>query len=237
MPRAIGFLRFLAGCVVLLTGSSAMAEKAITVYGPTPFDEKLVQVPDQRIVLMPGGTSIRKFPTPFRTFHIANPDLIDILPLNDTTVLITAKKYGDTDIDILGDKSEPIAKLPVSVVFGPAREIYVRPGGFTILRFVDKVSRANVADPQVADATGISGTTHTVEIHGIEVGNTEIVVFGDSSSSGGSSSGSGAEPLGRYIVHVSERGPVEMGRGIGVSDGATAASYWCLPGLICRSLQ
>src|SRR5208283_3576476 len=135
MPRAIGFLRFLAGSIALLTASSVMAENAITVYGPTPFDEKLIQVPDQRIVLMPGETSIRKFPTPFKTFHIANPDLINILPLNDTTVLITGKKFGNTDIDILGDKSEPIAKLPVSVVFGPARDIYLRPDTFTIVQF------------------------------------------------------------------------------------------------------
>ncbi len=237
MPRAIGLLRFLAASIGLLTASSVMAENAITVYGPTPFDEKLIQVPDQRIVLMPGETSIRKFPTPFKTFHIANPDLINILPLNDTTVLITGKKFGNTDIDILGDKSEPIAKLPVSVVFGPARDIYLRPDTFTIVQFVDKVSRANVADPNIADAKGSLVASHTLEIRGLAVGDTEIVVFGGDASKGDSNSGSSAEPLARYTVHVTERGPVEMGRGIGVSDGATAAVYWCLPGSICRALQ
>ena len=237
MLRFPNLLACVAGSIACLAVSSAMAENQITVYSSKPFDEKTVGVPAQRLVLKPGETAVRKLSEKLQTIHIANPELADVLPINDTTVLLIGKAFGETDIDILGAKSEPIAKFFVSVVEGPARNITLAPHTSTVRAFADKVKKANVADPEVADVFALGDSA--IRIVGKTIGDTEITVFGGEGSGQGSSGK--AEPLARFYVSVTEYADkAEKGNVVAIYDGKSISdgtNYWCFQGAPCVKLH
>lgn len=215
MLRQIGLLHVLAGSIFLLTVSSALAGDSVTVYGSTPFDEKLVQVPEQRVILKPGETELRKLSAPFKTFHVANPDIVDILPLNDTTVSITGKKIGDTDIDILGNRSEPVAKILVSMVVGRPEDLFVKQGEGAKLTFKDKPVAVNIEDrnKENRDVVEVTpGGEHSLFVIGKQVGSTEIVVFGESDSKDAGSNNT--------TVNINSGGNANNGGSTGGGSGA-----------------
>jgi Flp pilus assembly secretin CpaC len=237
MLRFLNLLPFIAGSMACLTVSSAMAESQITVYGSKSFDERNVGVPTHRLVLKPGETAVRKLSEKPQTIHVANPDLADVLPVNDTTVLLIGKAFGETDIDILGAKSEPIAKFFVSVVEGPARNITLAPHTSTIRSFAEKIKKANVADPEVADVYALGDSA--IRIDGKMIGDTEITVFGGEGS--GQGNFARAEPLARFYVSVTEYADKgERGDVVAIHDGKSISdrtNYWCFQGAPCVKLH
>jgi Pilus formation protein N terminal region len=47
----------------------------------------------------------------FKTIHVADPNVVDVLPINDQTMVLVGKDVGITDIDVFGEKSDQIAKF------------------------------------------------------------------------------------------------------------------------------
>jgi Flp pilus assembly secretin CpaC len=101
--------------ILLLTISRAMAEGPITVYTPKIPNERNSLVSTESVNVAPGRSEIRKFSDGFTSIHIGNPKVVDATPINDRSILLVGKEVGETDVVVLGDHSEPIAILSVSV--------------------------------------------------------------------------------------------------------------------------
>jgi Flp pilus assembly secretin CpaC len=126
--------------LLLLTISRAMAEGPITVYTPTAPEEQNSLVSTESVKVAPGRSEIRKFSETFKSIHVANPKVLDATPINDSSILLTGKEVGETDVVVLGDRSEPIAILSVSVASAAAsaessaigRYVVIHDGGNSI---------------------------------------------------------------------------------------------------------
>ena len=118
--------------LLLLTISKAMAEGPITVYSPKVPNEQNSLVSTESVNIAPGRSEIRKFSDDFTSIHIGDPKVVDATPINERSILLIGKEVGETDVVVLGDHSEPVAILSVSVAKSASAESSAI-GGYVII--------------------------------------------------------------------------------------------------------
>jgi hypothetical protein len=119
----------------LLVISKAMADGPKTVFSPKPSNEAYSPVSiaaeeqpssanNEPIHIVPasidlvgpvdiavGSSFTINLSGPFKTIHVADPRILEILPLSDRSMLLVGKGAGITDIDVFGENAVQIAKF------------------------------------------------------------------------------------------------------------------------------
>jgi pilus assembly protein CpaC len=148
----------------ILTSTAAVAQST----GPAAVREVTVDRNGYagELALALGGSQILRFAEPVGRVFLANPEIGDIVPLNDRTLYVLGRKPGSTSLTVLrkGRDGSPIAAMDVRVGFDvaglqrdlsevlPAERIEVRPGGDgVILSGVVSSSAAAAAAAQIAE--------------------------------------------------------------------------------------
>lgn len=120
---------------VLLLGSSALsqqgrADEAVAQAPAGSSIARLKATPDQTTLPMAlDFAKILTFDQPARTIIIGNPGIVDGTLSDETTIVLTGKSMGTTNMIVLGEGGQEIANLRVNVSANARQVTTVDHGG------------------------------------------------------------------------------------------------------------
>ncbi|HYF22061.1 MAG TPA: type II and III secretion system protein family protein [Caulobacteraceae bacterium] len=123
-----------------------------------------------QLSLSPGGSQILRFDEPIGKVLLGDPEIADLIPLNDRSLYVLAKKAGSTSLTVMrrGEKAAPLAAMDVRVgvdVEGlrrtlsevlPGEPVEVRASGGSVI-LTGTVSSSAAATAAAAVARGYAG--------------------------------------------------------------------------------
>jgi hypothetical protein len=130
------------------------------------------------LAMAPGSAEILKVARSVGTIIIGNPDIVDASVINESTVAVTAKAAGTTNMILLDGQQVQVGPRPrqVQVLSGDRSQAYActpscNPDPKAVLPYAETTATTVVRNPDGTEAGTVSGTTRANAPSGTPRGN------------------------------------------------------------------